>query len=528
MKLFSRPTQVHRFLIRSTIEQKMQSLLESMDVKATTKNAEENALTIGDLVSLFTQAEAQEDPPIPEVDTHDQVGHDDSSSAGRDSPVELENIVENVEISTNCISETDAATHDPEQAVNISRDSPVELEDIVENVEISTDCISETGVDAHDLEQGVNIDEQNKTGNENNDSDVEIISPSENDSDSEMNDRYSFYGEYSDCERYNSEYEPDDEFNRYSDERCSDEDDDEHDRSHSDNDDTPGTASMDTEAVDNLSNLIVYVDDDNYHTLRRQVVGHDAPQPDVEVDDMIAMHQVDTFVVSDNYNSELGNNNGDVIEAYSEIELPENVEKSGEESVNRKTETEDYKPATCIEIMSEEENESTHPNKIDMSIPIIEIKDDNDHTGMPVSVIEIKDEDDDACMPVSGIDIKDEDDDNGMLVPATEIKDDDDDTGMPVSVIKIKDENDDACMMVPATEIKDEDDDTESPVPVIEVKDDGEAKCIIIDDAIDRSEPVIEVLDEVDTVVDCTSANVDELLGEVDSGIACTVDNDIQ
>ena len=397
MKLFSRPTQVHRFLIRSTIEQKMQSLLESMDVKATTKNAEENALTIGDLVSLFTQAEAQEDPPIPEVDTHDQVGHDDSSSVGRDSPVELENIVENVEISTDCISETDAETHDWEQAINISRESPVELEDIVENVEISTDCISETGVDANDLEQGVNIDEPNETGNENNDSDVEIISPSENDSDSEMNDRYSFYGEDSDCERYNSEYDSDEEFNRYSDERCSD-DEDEHDRSHSDNDDTPETVNMDTETADNLSNLIVYVDDDHYQTLQRQAVGHDAPQPEVEVDDMIAMHEVDTFIVSDNYNSELANNNGDVNEAYSEIELPENVEKSGEESMNRKTETEDYKPATCIEIMSEEENESTHPNKIDMSVPVIEIKDDD--ACMPVPVIEIQDEDDNNCMSV--------------------------------------------------------------------------------------------------------------------------------
>ena len=377
---------MHRFLIRSTIEQKMQSLLESMDVKATTKNAEENALTIGDLISLFTQ----EDPPIPEVDTHDQVGHDDSSRAGRDSPVELEDIVENVEISTACISETDAQAHDLEQAVNISRDSPVELEDIVENVEISTDCISETGVDAHDLEKGVNIDGPNEAGFESNDSDVEIISPGENDSDSEMNDRYSFYGEYSDCERYNSEYESDDEFNRYSDERCSDED--EHDRSHSDNDDTPGTVSMDTEAADNLSNLIVYVDDDNYQILQRQVVGHDAQQPDVEVDDMIAMHQVDTFVVSDNYNGELSNGNQNVNEAHCEIKLPEKVEKSGEESVSRNTETDDYKPATCIE-MSDEGNESYHPNKIDMSIPVIEIKDDNDDTGMPLPVIETKDGD---------------------------------------------------------------------------------------------------------------------------------------
>ena len=407
MNLFSRPTQVHRFLIRSTIEQKMQSLLESMDVKATTKNDEENALTIGDLVSLFTQAEAQEDPPIPEVDTHDQVGRDDSSSAGRDSPVELENIVENVEICTDCISETDAETHDPEQLVNISLDSPVELEDIVENVEISTDCISETGVDAHDPAQGVNIDEPNETGNEDNDSDVEIISPSENDSDSELNDRYSYYGEYSDCERYNSDYDSDDEFDRYSDKRCSDDDEDEHDRSHSDNDDTPGTVSMDTEAADNLSNLIVYVDDDNYQTLQRQVVGHDAPQPDVEVDDMIAMHQVDTFVVSNSYNSELANNNGDVNEAYSEIELPENVETSGEVSVSRKTDTEDYKPATCIEIMSEDENESAHPNKTGMSVPVIEIKDD----------------DDDACMLVPAIEIKDEDDDNGITVSVIEIKD---------------------------------------------------------------------------------------------------------
>ena len=83
-------------------------------------------------------------------------------------------------------------------------------------------------------------------------------------------------------------------------------------------------------------------------------------------------------------------------------------------------------------------------------------------------------------------------------------------------------------VLVPAPWINDEDDDNGMQVPVIKEEDNGEAECIIIDDAIDRPETAIEALDEVDTVVDCTSANVDELLGEVDSGIACTVDNDIK
>ncbi|KAL4232699.1 hypothetical protein ACF0H5_007387 [Mactra antiquata] len=51
----TKPTHVHRFIIRNTIEQKMMVLLQSMNKHNLLEKSEESSLTIGDLSSLFTQ-----------------------------------------------------------------------------------------------------------------------------------------------------------------------------------------------------------------------------------------------------------------------------------------------------------------------------------------------------------------------------------------------------------------------------------------------------------------------------------------
>lgn len=92
----------------------MQTLLESLDVKAATKNAEENALTIGDLVSLFTQQiETQDDdpgdisgPPLQAVTNEDIERESDDQDE-----VQVEDIVANVGTSNNGSQETDSFGH---------------------------------------------------------------------------------------------------------------------------------------------------------------------------------------------------------------------------------------------------------------------------------------------------------------------------------------------------------------------------------------------------------------------------------
>ncbi|XP_062583569.1 E3 ubiquitin-protein ligase SHPRH-like [Saccostrea cucullata] len=57
----TRPTQVHRFVIRGTIEEKMYKMLKSAEATASSHDTEENCLTVGDLTSLLKE-EREEDP----------------------------------------------------------------------------------------------------------------------------------------------------------------------------------------------------------------------------------------------------------------------------------------------------------------------------------------------------------------------------------------------------------------------------------------------------------------------------------
>ena len=53
--LFYRPTFVHRFLVRGTIEQRMHYLLETVQAPVNSHNSEETNMTIGDLTALFQE-----------------------------------------------------------------------------------------------------------------------------------------------------------------------------------------------------------------------------------------------------------------------------------------------------------------------------------------------------------------------------------------------------------------------------------------------------------------------------------------
>ena len=48
-----RPTEVHRFLIKGTIEEKMFNMLKTFEVSASSHDTEENVLTIGDITNLL-------------------------------------------------------------------------------------------------------------------------------------------------------------------------------------------------------------------------------------------------------------------------------------------------------------------------------------------------------------------------------------------------------------------------------------------------------------------------------------------
>lgn len=55
-----RPTQVHRFIIRGTIEEKMYRMLKSAEATASSHVTEENCLTVGDLTSLLKEEREEE------------------------------------------------------------------------------------------------------------------------------------------------------------------------------------------------------------------------------------------------------------------------------------------------------------------------------------------------------------------------------------------------------------------------------------------------------------------------------------
>lgn len=56
----TRPTQVHRFIIRGTIEEKMYRMLKSAEASASSHDTEENCLTVGDLTSLLKEERLEE------------------------------------------------------------------------------------------------------------------------------------------------------------------------------------------------------------------------------------------------------------------------------------------------------------------------------------------------------------------------------------------------------------------------------------------------------------------------------------
>ncbi|XP_056016724.1 E3 ubiquitin-protein ligase SHPRH-like isoform X5 [Ostrea edulis] len=56
----TRPTQVHRFIIRGTIEEKMYRMLKSAEATASSHVTEENCLTVGDLTSLLKEEREEE------------------------------------------------------------------------------------------------------------------------------------------------------------------------------------------------------------------------------------------------------------------------------------------------------------------------------------------------------------------------------------------------------------------------------------------------------------------------------------
>ncbi|KAH3735745.1 E3 ubiquitin-protein ligase SHPRH-like [Dreissena polymorpha] len=77
----TKPTYVHRFLVKNTIEQKMHTLLQSINVSPNvTKGADEYSLTIGDISALFSQQmetvdrEGAHTPEVVESNDSDRTG----------------------------------------------------------------------------------------------------------------------------------------------------------------------------------------------------------------------------------------------------------------------------------------------------------------------------------------------------------------------------------------------------------------------------------------------------------------------
>ncbi|XP_052811504.1 E3 ubiquitin-protein ligase SHPRH-like isoform X2 [Mya arenaria] len=84
----TRPTYVHRFFVKNTIEQKMYTLLKSIDVTPSMgKASEEMSLTIGDISALFSQqmeAVDREGVASPQTDDSGGLGEDTGQGSSQD------------------------------------------------------------------------------------------------------------------------------------------------------------------------------------------------------------------------------------------------------------------------------------------------------------------------------------------------------------------------------------------------------------------------------------------------------------
>ncbi|XP_076076399.1 E3 ubiquitin-protein ligase SHPRH-like isoform X3 [Mytilus galloprovincialis] len=100
----TKPTEVHRFLVRATIEQKMYSMLKSIETKATSHDTEENSLTIGDLTSLLSeeqrdQDQADEEPEEPVQNLAEEIPGQEEvpvQNLPEDEPVQADEQVQNL------------------------------------------------------------------------------------------------------------------------------------------------------------------------------------------------------------------------------------------------------------------------------------------------------------------------------------------------------------------------------------------------------------------------------------------------
>ena len=76
-----RPTFVHRFLVKGTIEEKLHSLLSTVEVPTEWRNSEETTLTIGEFSDLFSSLPSdhleEDDDDGPQNTSRDEQDGDD-------------------------------------------------------------------------------------------------------------------------------------------------------------------------------------------------------------------------------------------------------------------------------------------------------------------------------------------------------------------------------------------------------------------------------------------------------------------
>ncbi|XP_052087534.1 E3 ubiquitin-protein ligase SHPRH-like [Mytilus californianus] len=142
----TRPTEVHRFLVRATIEQKMYSMLKSIETKATSHDTEENSLTIGDITSLLSEEQRDQDQADEEPEEPVQ-NHAEDVSGQEEVPVQ--NLAE------------DSPGQEGEQIQNHGENVPIE--NVVTEQEVDIDQSLQTPLETIETDE---VRENNPTRSE--------------------------------------------------------------------------------------------------------------------------------------------------------------------------------------------------------------------------------------------------------------------------------------------------------------------------------------------------------------------------
>ncbi|KAK3097964.1 hypothetical protein FSP39_014864, partial [Pinctada imbricata] len=103
----TKPTQVHRFLVKGTIEEKMYTMLKNYEISASSHDTEENILTIGDLTRLLKEDRGSEEDE--EEGTEDVI---DEELPSREDNSEMRNSQQEVE--SNCQNFQQQGSNEPE------------------------------------------------------------------------------------------------------------------------------------------------------------------------------------------------------------------------------------------------------------------------------------------------------------------------------------------------------------------------------------------------------------------------------